>query len=148
MKSILSYEKGHIIVAAIRILSYRENRFPVAAEVSDMTGIPGELAGMLLHELENIGIIRSIPSAFDARFELVDPAPLEDLPREEEGPKLREEVDEFHQKAKHRQEEMERMFADPEREQKRRSKMSKLEDELKRFKKEGRPPHPFAEDYD
>jgi hypothetical protein len=146
MKPGLSYEKGHIVVAAIRVLEHRQERAPTAEEITELTGLPGELTGVILNGLEEMEVLRSIESPYDMRYEIVDHLRLEELPREEDSPKLRDEVDSFHERARSRQEEMDKMFGDPDREKKRKKKLSKLEEELKRFKKSGRPPHPFAED--
>lgn len=150
MKSILSYEKGHLVVAAVRVHSHREQRSPTADDIAELTGLPPELVSVILRELEEREILRSIESPYDIRYEILDHVKLEDLPREEDSPKLQEEVDEFQERARSRQEEMDKMFGDPERAKKRKKRMSKLEEELKRFKKTGKkdrpPPHPFAED--
>jgi hypothetical protein len=146
MKTILSYEKGHLVTAGVRLLSHKNEKSPTAAELVELTGIPEELVAMLLHEMSERGILLPIESPFDIRYEIGDYLKLEELQREDESPRLKDEVDKFHEKVRDRQEAMEQMFGDPEREKKRQKKLSKLEEELKHFKKDGRAPHPFADD--
>ncbi|MBU1701814.1 MAG: hypothetical protein KJ927_00950 [Candidatus Eisenbacteria bacterium] len=146
MKTILSYEKGHLIMAAVRILSHKNQKAPTAGDLVELTDIPVELVTMLLHELSEREILQPIESPFDVRYEIGDYLKLEELQKEDESPKLREEVDKFQEKFRERQEAMEQLFGDPEREKTRQKKLSKLEEELRNFKKEGRAPHPFAED--
>jgi hypothetical protein len=151
MAQVLSYEKGHLVVAAVRILGHRQHREPTAGEIASLCDLSEELVHVLLRQMVDRGILRPVESPYDTRYELGDHLLLEELPKEADSPKLQEEVARFQEKVRDRQEAMDRLFGDADRIRKKKERLSRLEEELRRFKKGGRggrPPHPFAdEDY-
>ena len=50
------YELGHLIVAAIRVISHRESRPPTLKELGDLLGFSPEFTGQLIRGLEEKNI--------------------------------------------------------------------------------------------
>lgn len=83
--------------------------------------------------------MRLIETPFEIRAELADHLKIEDLPRSAEAPKIKEELEEFVKRKRKEIEETEKMLDLKQLERKKKEKISKLEDEMKKFKGK-RPP--------
>ncbi len=145
MKTLPTKSQGYLVVAAVRVLHHLEERAPTEKAVAELLKMPSEEVGHLARGLESIGVIRILKSAFDYRLELADPALLETLPGDDEGPAIKEEVDAFHERKKKQHESIDTLFGeDPSARAKKR--MSKVEAELKKFRKSGKgAPPPWAQ---
>ncbi len=137
-----SYEDAHLVVAAVRILSYKCNKPPLPEDVANLLGMPADFVRSLMISLRDIGILKLIETPFEIRAEIADHLKIEELPRESEAPTIKDELEEFVKKRKQQIEETEKMLDLKEMEKKKKEKLSKLEDEIKKFKGK-RPPISF-----
>jgi DNA-binding transcriptional regulator GbsR (MarR family) len=138
------YELGHLIVAAIRVLSHRESRPPTLKEIGELLGFSPEFTGQVIRGLEGKEIVKTVTSAFDDRFEIVDHAALEELPKEMKGPGMEAEIEDFEKRFREKQEKLESLFGSDEMDKEKRKKIKSMEDELKEFQKR-KSPRPFGE---
>jgi DNA-binding transcriptional regulator GbsR (MarR family) len=129
------YELGHLIVAAIRVLSHRESRPPTLKELGDFLGFSPEFTGQVIRGLEEKNIVRTVTSAFDDRFEIDQHVNLEELPREMSEPGMEAELKDFEKRFREKQEKLESLFGSDGLDEKKNEKMKSMEDELKSFKK-------------
>jgi hypothetical protein len=134
-----SYEDGHLIVAAVRVLSHKATKPPTPEEIADLLGLPPDFVMNLVVSLGDEGILRVVENPFEVRAEVGDYTRLEDLPRAAEAPSIKEELDEFMKRKKKAVEETRKMLNLDEIEKKKKDKISKLEDEMKKMKGK-RPP--------
>lgn len=134
MKNAPNYHESHLVVAAVRILSHTEGKPPAPEEVAKMLGLTSEKVYMLARELKERDILRMLESPFDVRLDVLDPRPLESLPREHDDGAMIEELAEFKTKSREKHDEMTRMFAENEAEKRRKERVSKLEEQFKSFR--------------
>ena len=128
-----SYEDGHLVVAAARVLAHRANKPPTPEQIAELLGLPPDFARTLVVTLGDEGILRVVENPFEMRVEVADYAKLEDLPREADGPTMRDELDTFIQKKHDEYEATKKMLSVDEIEKKQKAKLSKLEDEMKKM---------------
>jgi hypothetical protein len=136
-----SYEDGHLVVAAVRVLTHRAEKPPTPEQIADLLGLAADFARALVVTLGDEGILKVIENPFEIRVEIGDHTRLEDLPREADGPTMTDELDTFIQKKQEEYEATEKMLSMDEIEKKRRDKMSKMEKEMRKMKDRG--PSPF-----
>ena len=140
MASNPTYEESHLLAAAIRLLGHREGRPPTVEQVAALLEESAEVTRVHLRWLSERGIVRLVTNPFETRAELANHLALEDLPREGQGPQMEEEVDEFRQKFRSRQEKIGKLFSTEDLAKKSEERKKKLEEELKRFKPRGSTP--------
>lgn len=129
------YEKGHLVVAALRVLAHRGGRAPREEEIAELLDLPVDLVRSLVRGLAAVGIVRVVTNPFDVRVELGDHAALESLPRESEGAKIETEVEEFHERYREKQAEMGKLFAGDEVTKRKEERVNRLDEEFKKFRK-------------
>jgi len=129
-----SYDEGHLIVAGIRVQAYREGRPPLLEDVAQVVGMPADLVRVLVVEMEELGIIRQLANAFETRLVVEDHLKTEELPKERSGERLNAEVDEFRKAFREKQDDLKKTFGSGAFTKKTEDKMSRLEEELKKFK--------------
>ena len=135
-----SYEDGHLVVAAVRVLLHNGPKPPTPEEIADLIGLAPEFVRNLVISLGDEGILRVVENPFEIRAEIADYARLEDLPRTVDTPSIKDELDEFVKRKREAVEETQRMLRLGEIEKRKKEKLSKLEDEMKKMKGK-RPPH-------
>src|SRR5512145_925482 len=59
-----NYHEAHLIVAAVRVLSHRDQRPPTPEEVASLLGITSEKVHIVVHELGGLGVLRLLKSPF------------------------------------------------------------------------------------
>ena len=64
--------KGHLLVAAVRVLAFRETRPPSVEEVAELIRLPPEIVHVLVRQLVELGALREISDAYGARLEIDD----------------------------------------------------------------------------
>ncbi|HVP57069.1 MAG TPA: hypothetical protein VMU02_03140 [bacterium] len=139
-----SYEDGHLIVAATRVLAHRDPKPPRPEDIAEMLGLPADFVRNLVVALGSLGILNVMENPFELRVEIGDHTLLESLPRGAETPSIKDELDTFIQRKKREVEETEKMLSADEIERKKQEKMSKLEDEMKKMKGKSKPrPFPY-----
>jgi DNA-binding MarR family transcriptional regulator len=129
-----SYDLGHLVVAAIRVLSHRLSRPPTLHEAGELLGFSPEFTGQVLRRLEDMGVVRTLRSAFDDRFEIIDSLALEELPKEEKTPGMEADLEDFEKRYREKQEKLEHLFGSDELDKQKKDKIRSMEDELKSFK--------------
>jgi hypothetical protein len=136
-----SYEDGHLVVAATRVLTHRAAKPPTPEQIAELLGVPADFARTLVVTLGDEGVLKVVENPFEIRVEIADYSKLEDLPREKDGPTMTDELDTFMQKKKEEYEATEKMLSMDEIEKKQKDKMSKMEEEMKKMRDPG--PSPF-----
>ncbi len=129
------YEEGHLFVAAVRVLSHRENRPPTLDEVTELLDIPKEMVFLTARGLTQKGILRLMENPFEVRVEIADHLAVEELPRDDRGPGFGDDLDEFHEKKKREQDELGDFFKSDGMEKEKGEKLSKMEEEFRRFRR-------------
>lgn len=137
-----SYEDGHLIVAAVRVLSHRSSKPPRPEDIAELIGLPVDFVRNLVIALGEEGILRVIENPFEIRAEVGKYLKLEELPRSSETPTIKDELEEFVKRKKQQVEETEKMLSLEEIEKRKKEKLAKLEEEMKKMKGKGIPP-PF-----
>jgi len=105
-------EEGHLIVAAIRILSHREGAPPQLEPIAELLDWPPESVRLKAAALVEQGILRRIDSAWQSHLEVGDHLKLEDLPAAETETGLDAELADFDRRKQAEADRIDRMFAD------------------------------------
>jgi len=134
------YEDGHLIVAAVRVLSHNSDKPPTPEDIAGLLGLAPDFVRNLVIALGDQGILKVVENPFEIRTEVKNHNRLEDLPKESEGPSIQDELDEFVKKKRKEAEDTEKMFTMDEIEKRKQEKLSKLDEEMKRMKGKGRSP--------
>jgi hypothetical protein len=134
-----SYDEGQLILAGIRVRSHRDGRPPLLEDVAETIDMPADLLRVLVLEMEKLGIIRQLANAFETRLAVDDHLKAEDLPKEGSGARLNSEVEEFRKAFREKQKDLKNTFGSGAFSKKSEEKMSRLEEELKKFKGRGGP---------
>ncbi|MCA9726573.1 MAG: hypothetical protein R3E12_11120 [Candidatus Eisenbacteria bacterium] len=129
-----SYEDAHLVVAGIRVLAHKESKPPTPEEVASLVGLSEEKVHVLVHELSELHVIRVVKTPFTVHLDIIDPRPLEELPRGDQGPAMQQELADFGEKSREKKAEMDRMFRGGEAERRRKDRVAKLEEQFKTFK--------------
>lgn len=140
----ITYERGHLIVAAVRVLRERDSRAPEETDIADLLGWAAEAVRPAVRHLHEAGILRVLRTPYETRVELGDHTLLEDLPREEDAPAIAEEVRDFLGGQAAKRQDLANLFGSGELDAKARDKQSDLADQLKAFKP--KTPGPFFDD--
>jgi hypothetical protein len=135
-----SFEDGHLIVAAVRVLSHRSTKPPTPEDIAELIGVPADLARNLSIALGGEGVLKVVENPFEIRVEIADYRKLEDLPRESGGPTIADEIDEFVERKKKSVKETEKLLNLDDMQKKSEEKMSRLEEQMRKMKG-NRPPH-------
>jgi hypothetical protein len=140
-----SQKQAHLVVAAVRVLEYKNGRPPSVDEVAELLGQSREIMGHQIRSLEALDILHTVKSPFDLLVELRDHLQIEELPVEESGPGFQDEVEDFHRKFEEKQKKLQNLFDSGEQEKRQKSRFADLDDELNRFRSPRRP-DPFGDD--
>jgi hypothetical protein len=135
-----SKEKGHLAVAAIRILSHQLGRPPSPSEIGELVDWGDEETHVVLRGLVDAGILQMHETPFEAHFEIADHLKLEALVPEAEKAVLRTEVDAFQKNRQSKQKKMEKLLTSGGLDKKKTEEMEALEKQFADFKKKGRRP--------
>lgn len=134
------YEDGHLIVAAVRVLSHKADKPPTPEGIAGLLGLAPDFVRNLVIALGEEGVLKVVENPFEIRAEVKDYIKLEDLPRESEGPSIQDELDEFVKRKKEEVEATEKMFTVDEIDKREKDKLSKLDEEMKNMKGKRHPP--------
>lgn len=127
-------EQAHLVVAAVRVLAHKSGRPAAIEEIAALLGWSNELTGHLVRALESCGVVRTIKSPFDVRVEVANHHEIDNLPVEDQGPGLQDEVEEFHERFKKKQEQLQNLFDTGEHDRKKKERLAGLDKELENFK--------------
>jgi hypothetical protein len=129
-----THEDGHLVVAAVRVLSHRSSKPPTPEEIANLLGLAPEFVRSLVVALGDQGILRVIENPFEIRAEVGNYAGLEDLPRGSGAPSIKDELEGFLDRKRKAAEETEKMLSMDGIEKKEKEKLSRLEEEMKKMK--------------
>ncbi|MFH1679995.1 MAG: hypothetical protein ABIH26_05050 [Candidatus Eisenbacteria bacterium] len=133
------YEEGHLFVAAVRIVAHRESRPPTVEEIAELLGQSREIAYHLARGLAEKGVLRLLANPFETHVEIADHLAVEELPREDHGPGIEKDLREFQERKKKDHDDMSGFFSGHGREKKKDEKLSKMEEEFRKFRKSKSP---------
>lgn len=137
MERLPPYEKSHLAVAAVRLLTHQEGRGPTEEEVAKLLGLAPDYVRNLLRNLAELGVLKAVRNAFESRVEVADHLRLEELPRGEGEPVIESELEAFHERHRKKQEEMGKLFGGGEVTRRKEERVKRLEDEFKSFRHRG-----------
>ena len=143
METAPNYQQSHLLVAAVRVLEHASEKPPTMEEIGGLLQISHEVVGVVARALERHGIVKIHKTPFDTRVEVADHTALEDLPREETGAAMKEELEEFRHRSEEKQAEIENLFGGGEHQKKKQEKQAGLDAQLKEWQKK-RTLDPFA----
>ena len=135
MERLPPYEKSHLVVAAVRILSFRDGIAPTEEQVAELLGIAPDFTRSLIRALAEIEIVRVIQNPFETRVELGEFMKLEELPRDEGERAMESELEAFHERYRKKREEMEGLFGGEGVRRRQKERADRLEDEFRNFRK-------------
>jgi hypothetical protein len=141
-KVLPSRERGHLAVAAVRVLGHLHASPPSAAQIAELLQWGDEETHFVLRGLVDTGILREHKTPFEPHYELSDHHLVESLRLEAEKEVLGDEVEDFKRRAKSRHEKLENMFRSGEQEKQKQAKQSSLEQQFADFKK--KKPRPLS----
>jgi hypothetical protein len=90
-----TYSKAHIFVAAMRLCEHCNGTPPTIEDICKTTSFSMEQANFLSRKLEELGVISVIEGSYRIRLFIQDHLKIEDIPQQEEGSKLEEELKKF-----------------------------------------------------
>jgi len=138
-------QEGHLIVAAIRILAFRLERSPRPEELAEFLEKPAAAMRVHLVELQDLGIVTMVESAFDTQIKIRDHLQLEELEEDATEADLSADLAEFDRRKQAEAEKMQQLFLDGDHERLQADRLRKMEEELGEFKRK-KPPNPFGDD--
>lgn len=147
METTPNYDRSHLMVAATRVLAHKMEKPPTYEEIGELLGISHEVIGAIARALETRGIVKIRMTPFDTRVEVADHTALEELPRDDRGAAMKEEVDAFIERSKDKQESIDKLFGEEEYLKRKQEKQAGLEAQLKEFQKK-KAIDPFAKPVD
>ncbi|MFH1845226.1 MAG: hypothetical protein ABIF77_18725 [bacterium] len=137
-------QEGHLIVAAIRLLDYRLERSPRPEEVAEFLDKPAAALRVHLVELQDLGIVTLVESAFDTQVKIRDHLLLEELEADAAETNLSADLADFDRRKQAEAERMAQLFQDGDHERLQAERLRKMDDELGEFKRK-KPPNPFGD---
>jgi hypothetical protein len=140
MANKICYEDGHLIVAAVRVLSHNTDKPPTPETIAELLNLAPDFARNAVVALGEDGILRVVENPFEIRAEVGDYSKLEELPRESAEPSIQSELEEFARKKKKEVEDTEKMFTLKEMEKKKKDRLSKMDKAMKDMKGRGHSP--------
>jgi hypothetical protein len=131
-KALIDRAQGHLVIAAVRVLSHRERRPPSPEEVAELLGAPPEWVRVAVRRLIELGALGEVADAYGARIEVATYLKLEELTLEAGG-RMEEELRSFSARSREKQEALKKQF-DSDFRAGQKKRFSQLEDDLKKFR--------------
>ena len=141
----VSREEGHLILAAVRILSHRAGTPPTIDAVAELLGMPPETVRLKVSALQEIEAIVVVDSAYERHLEVGVHTAVDDLVPEADRTGMDEALADFDRRKLEEHERMERLFDDGDHEKKRRERIKEMEGGLFGGERE-KPRNPFGDD--
>lgn len=91
------YRNGHLVVAAIRVLSHRKDTPPSVEAVAEALDLSLEKVHRVCNRLSEMNIIELVEGAFGTRLFVRDHQRLETLPDEDQTPAMADAIRKFQQ---------------------------------------------------
>jgi hypothetical protein len=147
MEAKVGYEDGHLVVAAVRVLSHRGGgRPPTVEEIAELLKLSREWVGVLVAALERAGVVGTVTGPFETRVEVREHQELEGLPRGDSTAGVDEELREFSAKRRQEEEKLRNLFSTGQPLKDQEKKMGDLADKLKGYKPKGPKSSPLFKD--
>jgi hypothetical protein len=89
------YDSAHLFVAAVRLLTHREQSPPDLDQVCDMLQLSKERGGFVCRRLEELGAVEAVEGAYGLRLFVREHLKIEDLPKEDGPDRLQDELSKF-----------------------------------------------------
>lgn len=89
------YESAHLFIAAVRVLTHKDETPPDIDQICKLLGFSKERGGLIGRRLEEIGALEAVPGAYGLRLFVRDHLKIEDLPKEETPDRLKDELSRF-----------------------------------------------------
>ena len=89
------YENAHLFVAAVRLLTHKDQTPPDIDQVCDMLDLSQERGGFICRRLEELGALEVVKGAYGLRLFVRDHLKIEEIPQEEAPDKLQDELSKF-----------------------------------------------------
>lgn len=89
------YESAHLFVAAVRLLTHKDQSPPDVDQVCDMLNLSQERGGFICRRLEDIGVVETVKGVYGLRLFVRDHLKIEDIPKEDTPDKLQNELHKF-----------------------------------------------------
>ena len=112
------YTQAHLITAAIRILEHRHVTPPSVDQVCETLEFSIEQGHRLCNRLKDMGIIDISSGAFGTRLFIVDHLKIEEIPRDETGSSMEDELRKFQASQKGLEKKIETIKAEQEKKKK------------------------------
>ena len=96
------YSTAHLFVAAIRVLEHQQDIQPSVDDVCRLLALSSERGIYIANRLCAVDIIGYIEGAFESRIFVKNHLKIEDIPKENAGNSLEDEIVKFEDSKKHR----------------------------------------------
>ena len=133
MAETVTYEQGHLVAAAIRVLENRMGHPPTEEEIAELIGLSREWVGVLVAELDRLGILMAVDNAFTRRVEIRNHLALEDLTLEKDTVSLNQEMADFTEKRRAEEERLGEIFSGGDLQGRQKKRMNEMAKGLKVF---------------
>jgi hypothetical protein len=124
------YQSAHLVVAAIRILEYRDNMPPDIESLRKTLNFSLEECHFLCRKLHQMGIIDIVEGSFGAKLFIKDHLELENIPKTQKDTHFQEDIDRFMSSKKDYSKEIEAIKANQEKKQK--ELFARIDEKLKK----------------
>lgn len=124
------YSQSHLIVSAIRVLSHTRMEAPSVREVCELLTFSLEQGNLLCKKLHELTIIEMVEGPFGIRLFIKDYLKIEDIPQDETGTSIKDEVEKFQSNRKDFKDQIEKFQSRKEQEQK--ELFAKIQEKLKK----------------
>lgn len=129
MAQSLSYTDAHLFVAAIRVCEHLQKTPPSVKDVCGLLELSEEKGHFLCRNLTDRGIVESVEGAYGMRLYVREHLRLEELPKADAAPSLKDELQRFRESQKGLATKVASIKS--EREEKRKSLFEEMEKKLK-----------------
>ncbi len=109
MKNFSLYKIAHLLVAAIRVLEYRDGHPPSIEAMGQLLSTSAEQVHRWCRKLEHHGIVEITGGAYGVRVFIRDHTAIEQLPDDTPGSDLGEELAKFKQEQQNRNQNIEKL---------------------------------------
>ncbi len=89
------YSTAHLFVAAIRVLEHQNSAPPSVEDVGLILSFSSERSNFICKKLQDLGIVEVVEGAYGRRLSVKNHLKIEDIPKDEKGSKLEEELSKF-----------------------------------------------------
>ena len=130
---------AHLLLAAIRVLAHRLGRSPRPDEVGELIERPEATVRLHATALQELGAATLVESAYETHLEIRDHRLIDDLEEAREEA-LAEDLAAFDRRKQEEAEKLAKLFEDGTFQEEQQQKLSRMDEELRDFKKKPRNP--------